>query len=196
MKNLNLYKIGFSVIYIIMVVSISTSMYYKQNFKDYAKVLISYSQFQFEAHSQVKKLFRDKEFYNKWKNNHEWIADISNYIKEGDFDLENGYVKNKTVNFDLLRETAQTYVVEIEKLELNEFRSIVEYLHFCTEHVEKLYIDKYPNINFQVSFPSSFYKKGFRNLEFFIFLGIFGALFSLSLILYAYNEIKSLKLLK
>lgn len=196
MKNLNFYKLGFSIIYIIACLSISMSAYYKQNFKDYAKILISYSQFQFEAHSKVKKLFRDKDFYTLWKNDYEWAGDIYDFIKVGEFDLKKGYVKNKTVNFDVLRETAQIYAVEIEKVEMNDFRTIVEYLIHCTKSVEENYIEKYPNINFQVSFPSAFYKKGFRNFEFFIFLGILGGLFSLSLILYAYNEIKSLKLLK
>ena len=67
MKNLNFYKLGFSIIYIIACLSISMSAYYKQNFKDYAKILISYSQFQFEAHSKVKKLFRDKDFITNGK---------------------------------------------------------------------------------------------------------------------------------
>ena len=196
MKNVNLKKIGFSVIYLTVCLVISISLYYKQNFKNYAKVLISYSQFQFEAHSNVKKLFRDEEFYRNWKNNYEWAGEIYPFIKVGEFDLENGYVKNKTVNFDVLRETAQTFVVEIEKVEMNDFRTIVEYLNYCTKYVEETYVKKYPNINFQVSFPSGFYKKGFRNIEFFIFLGIFGGLFTLSLILYTYEEVKSLKLLK
>ena len=52
MKNLNFYKLGFSIIYIIACLSISISAYYKQNFKEYAKILISYSQFQFEVHSK------------------------------------------------------------------------------------------------------------------------------------------------
>ena len=102
MKNLNFYKLGFSIIYIIACLSISMSAYYKQNFKDYAKILISYSQFQFEAHSKVKKLFRDKDFYTEWKNEYEWAGDIYPFIKVGEFDLKKGYVKNNTVNITRL----------------------------------------------------------------------------------------------
>lgn len=196
MKNVNLKKIGFSVIYLTVCLVISISLYYKQNFKNYSKVLISYSQFHIEAHSNVKKLFRDEEFYRNWKKNYEFAGEIYPFIKVGEFDLEKGYVKNKTVNFDVLRETVQTFAVEIEKVEMNDFRTIVEYLNYCTKYVEETYVKEYPNISFQVSFPSGFYKKGFRNIEFFIFLGIFGGLFTLSIILYTYEEVKSLKLLK
>ena len=52
---------------------------------------------------------------------------------------------------------------------MNDFRTIVEYLIYCTKSVEENYIEKYPNINFQVSFPSGFYKKDLEILNFLYF---------------------------
>ena len=195
MKKINKYKIFFGLIYIGIFISVTVSSYWKQNFTEYSTVRINYSQFQIEAHSQVKKLFRDNEFYVSWKNERQKMTDISEYIRIGEFDLKKGYVKNSKVNFERLRETSNTFKVIIEKTDLDKFRDIVDYLTYCTDKVEELYKGKYPRINFQVSFPSGFYRKDFRELNFFVVMGILGSLFTLSVIFFAYEEIKSLKLL-
>ena len=68
-------------------------------------------------------------------------------------------MKNKTVNFDVLRETAQIYAVEIEKVEMNDFRTIVEYLIHCTKSVEENYIENIPTLTFRSHFHHLFIKK-------------------------------------
>ena len=196
MKNLNKNKIIFGIIYITLFITFIISLYYKQDFTQYSAVRINYSQFQLEAHSNVKKLFRDKKFYSTWKNENQRTVDISDFINAGEFDLEKGYVRNSKVDFDRLRETSDTFVVTIQKTDLDKFKDIVDYLRYCTSYVEKTYKNKYPRITFQVSFPSSFYRKRFREFNFFVLLAILGSLFSLSVIFFAYEEFKSLKLLK
>ena len=193
--KLNKYKLIFGIVYIACFTIYVINSYWKQNFTEYSTIRINYSQFQLEAHSQVKKLFRDNDFYENWKRDEGITADISSIIKIGDFDEKKGYVKNSAVSFDRLRETSNTFKVVIKKTDLDKFKIIVDYLTYCTEFVEKTYIEKYPRINFQVSFPSSFYKKDFRELDFFIIMGLLGSIFSVSVIFYVYEEIKSLKLL-
>lgn len=196
MKNFNKNKVIFGIVYITVFIIFIISLYYKQDFTQYSSVRVNYSQFQFEAHSNVKKLFRDREFYSVWKNENERKIDISAFIEAGEFDLQNGYVRNSKVNFDPLRETSNTFVVTIQKTDLNKFKEIVDYLKYCTSNVEKTYKVKYPRINFQVSFPSSYYRIRFREFNFFVLVAILGSLFSLSVIFFAYEEFKSLKLLK
>ena len=191
----NKYKLIFGIIYIICFTIFVINSYWKQNFTEYSTIRINYSQFQQEAHSQVKKLFRDNRFYENWKINNKIIDDISSIIKIGEFDREKGYVKNSKVSFNRLRETSNTFKVIVQKTDLDKFKIIVDYLTYCTEFVEKTYIEKYPRINFQVSFPSPFYKKDFRELDFFIIMGLLGSIFSVSVIFYVYEEIKALKLL-
>lgn len=196
MNKINKYKVIFGIIYITVFIVLIISLYFKQNFTEYSSVRINYSQFQFEAHSNVKKLFRDQQFYKVWKNENERKADISDFIKVGEFDLQNGYVRNSQVNFERLRETSNTFIVTIKKTDLNKFKNIIDYLTYCTSYVEKTYKPKYPRINFQVSFPTPYFKKRFREFNFFVLVAILGSLFSLSVIFFAYEEFKSLKLLK
>ena len=196
MNKINKYKVIFGIIYITVFIVLIISLYFKQNFTEYSSVRINYSQFQFEAHSNVKKLFRDQQFYKVWKNENERKADISDFIKVGEFDLQNGFVRNSQVNFERLRETSNTFIVTIKKTDLNKFKNIIDYLTYCTSYVEKTYKPKYPRINFQVSFPTPYFKKRFREFNFFVLVAILGSLFSLSVIFFAYEEFKSLKLLK
>lgn len=195
MRKFNKYKIIFGIIYVACFTTFVISSYWKQNFTEYSTIRINYSQFQLEAHSQVKKLFRNNEFYENWRRNDGINVDISSIIKIGEFDKEKGYVRNSKVTFDRIRETSNTFKVIIQKTDLDKFKIIVDYLTYCTEFVEKTYIEKYPRINFQVSFPSSFYKKDFRELDFFVVMGLLGSIFSVSVIFYVYEEIKALKLL-
>lgn len=196
MKKLNKNKVIFGIVYITIFIGFIISLYYKQDFTQYSSVRVNYSQFQFEAHSNVKKLFRDRKFYSVWKNENKRKVDISEFINAGEFDLQNGFVRNSKVNFDILRETSNTFVVTIQKTDLDKFKDIVDYLKYCTSNVENTYKAKYPRINFQVSFPSAYYRIRFREFNFFVLVAILGSLFSLSVIFFAYEEFKSLKLLK
>ena len=191
----NKYKLIFGIIYVVCFTTFVINSYWKQNFTEYSSIRINYSQFQQQAHYQVKKLFRDNEFYENWKKNNDIKTDISSIIKIGEFDKKKGYVKNNKVSFNILRETSNTFKVIVQKTDLDKFKTIVDYLTYCTEFVEKTYIAKYPRINFQVSFPSAFYKIDFREIDFFIIMGFLGAIFSVSVVFYIYEEIKALKLL-
>ena len=75
MNKINKNKVIFGIIYITVFIVLIISLYFKQNFTEYSSVRINYSQFQFEAHSNVKKLFRDQQFYKVWKNENERKAD-------------------------------------------------------------------------------------------------------------------------
>lgn len=196
MKKINKYKFIFLISTVLLSLLISIFLYKSQNFTEYTKFRISYSLFEFESHSNFKKIYRDLDNYNLWKNEYSKSIDISDFIPEGTYNESEGFKLNQKVRFPNIRETQSTYDIIFVKTSNEKILQIYDYLNFCKLKVEKFYIKKYPSYIISISLPLPYFRENFRPLIFYIIMGILGGLFFGSMILYFYEEIKSLKLIK
>ena len=195
-KKFNKYKIIFSCLFIILSLTFSIKLYSNQNFQEYTKISVTYNNQPFESHRNFIKSFRNLDNYDYWLKNKNPTAEINDFIEEGVYTNENGYSSNSKLVFPKLRDTDATYFVVIKKTSNENLKNIKEYLEFTASKIENKYKKNYPFYNIFVSFPSKYYKKNFNPLIFFIIGGLILSLFSIAILLFLYEEIKSLRLLK
>jgi len=196
LKNISKVKLVFSLIVIVGSILISIKFYNNQNFQEYTKIKITYNNVPFESHRNFIKLFRNLDNYNFWIINENPTAEISEYVSEGSYSNETGYSSNSNLVFPQLRDTEATYFIVIKKTSNENLKNIKEYIEFTATKVEKKYRASFPLYNTAVSFPSSYYRNDFKPLSFYLVASFLLSLFSLAILFFLYEEVKSLKLLK
>ena len=196
LQNLNKYKLIFCGVFLITSLSFSIKLYNNQNFQEFTKISVTYNNVPFESHRNFIKTFRNLDNYDYWLKNKNPTAEIIDFVEEGIYTNEKGYSKNSKLVFPELRDTEATYYVVIKKTSNENLKNIKEYLEFTAGKIEEKYEKNYPFYNIFISFPSSYYKKNFNPIHYFIIAALILSLFSISILLFLYEEIKSLNLLK
>tara|TARA_Y100000590_G_C15705937_1_gene1008630 strand:+ start:1248 stop:1847 length:600 start_codon:yes stop_codon:yes gene_type:complete len=196
LKNINKIKLFFSFIIIIGSLYVSLKLYNNQNFQEYTKISVTYNNQPFESHRNFIKIFRNLKNYEIWVKSENPTSEIFDFINEGSFSSEKGYVTNSNLEFPELRETESTYFIIIKKTSNENLRSVKEYIEYTASKVEEKYVTSFPLYNVAVSFPSKYYRKNFKPATFYIGGSLIFSLFFLAIIFFLYEEIKALQLLK
>lgn len=196
LKNINKIKLFFSFIIIIGSLYVSLKLYNNQNFQEYTKISVTYNNQPFESHRNFIKIFRNLKNYEIWVKSENPTSEIFDFINEGSFSSEKGYVTNSNLEFPELRETESTYFIIIKKTSNENLRSVKEYIEYTASKVEEKYVTSFPFYNVAVSFPSKYYRKNFKPATFYIGGSLIFSLFFLAIIFFLYEEIKALQLLK
>lgn len=163
---------------------------------EYTRISVTYNNAPFESHRNFIKTFRNLDSYEFWLKNKNPTAEIVEFIEEGAYSNEDGYSKNSKLVFAQLRDTDATYYVVINRTSNENLKNIKEYLEFTADLIETKYDKSYPFYNISISFPSPYYKKNFNPIHYFMIAGLIISLFSIAILLFLYEEIKSLNLLK
>ena len=171
-------------------------LYNNQNFQEFTKISITYNNVPFQSHRNFIKTFRSLDNYDFWLKNKNPTAEIIEFVEEGVYSNEKGYSTNSKLVFPELRDTDATYYVIIKKTSNENLKNIKEYLEYTANQIEDKFKKNYAFYNISISLPSGYYRKNFNPIHYFIIAGLVLSLFAISILLFLYEEIKSLNLLK